>query len=289
MMKKIIVLASTILVILSLSSCDLIEKSEMLVALFEMEELDSYQMDMTIDLDGEEFITSTTYVVGEYQETEVLGIVQGMFVIDNTYYIVGESYALPKLEEFMDIDEEDYDDFSLLLDFDFTVDEEGYYVLESDTEVFEDVTTIKFKLDATRIKEMVLIGEMEMLDETFVMQVTIEYSNYNNVDINVPLHMTFEEVETLDNYIEMFDVNDIISFEDGFSIMGMPTVDCLNGTCFIESEPGIDYDLFAQEASIQEENIFLPYAEFASNNPETISIEFFEFMHFYYETYNKYN
>ena len=200
-MKKLLILLETLLIITTVSGCDIVQKSEMAIALANMETMDSYRMDITLELDGETFVESYAYVVGEYQEIYILDTVQSLFLIDNMYYTIHfDYYGFPTLEATTRPDDEDYSEFDLFLDYEFEVDDDGYYVLTSEVDMFDGVTTVKFKIEDRKIKEMVLNGEMDVLGETFNFDSIIVYSEYNEVDIPVPVYLTDEEITQFDTY-----------------------------------------------------------------------------------------
>lgn len=276
--------------IIILSGCKLFGMTDIIIALRNTDKLDSYKMDMTFELDGEQALTSYSYVVGNYQELHINDETIKMFDIDGTIYNLVEWYGLPILED-GNLDEEEYDDFNLFESYDF-VEDGDYYVLEGESDLFEGISTIKFKVEDKKIKEMILIGETEISGTTSYMTIIVEYSKYNEVDIEIPLYLTEEEIEMMEGYFETQIFFDILNSYDGFFIMGNPGMDCFDPDfpCFIESEPPLDYNLETQEVSYMDQNNWVPYETFVNSiSSETITLEYFEFINYYAELHEKYN
>ena len=99
----------------------------------------------------------------------------------------------------------------------------------------------------------------------------------------MPYYLSDSEKKTMEDYIESFNVNDIVVSHVGFFIMSHIFIDCslTNNTCFIESEFGVYYDLETKKISEQGSEIAVPYEDYlSSNESEDLTLEYFEFVHY---------
>ena len=284
-MKKLTALLVVVMSIL-LSGCELLGMSELAVALRNMDKLDSYRMDMDYYYQDQKLMSSYAKVAANYQQIHIEGEVISIYEIDGDYYTVEDYMGFPVLmldEEYGD-DEEDYDDFNLLLDADFEEDGD-YYVLSGD--LFEDVSEIRIKVEDRYVIEMQFDIYLDGLD----LEVVIEFSDFDDADVRFEYYITNTEKAQLESHATVNGVNEIMTHLDGFSVFSDIVADCdmSDMTCFLEAEPGLDYDLDNQEVRLQDIGTWQPYASFVDTiDSDDITIEYFEMLNFVAELYDKY-
>lgn len=284
-MKKMTALLVVVLTLL-LSGCQLLGLSDLAIALRNMDKLDSYKMDMDYYYQDTKILYSYAYVAANYQELHIGNETISMYEIDGEMYTVTNYMGFPVLELDEDLasDEEGYDDFNLLLDADFEEDGD-YYVLTGD--LFEDVSEIRIKVEDKHVTEMRLMAYIDGLD----LEIVIEFSKFNDVDVNFVYYISNTERAQLESHATINGVNDIMTNNDAFFVFSDIVADCnmREMTCFIEAEPGLDYDLETEEVRLQEIGTWQPYASFVQTiTSDDITEEYFEMLNFVAELHDKY-
>lgn len=277
---KLFVVLSTLTLLLS--GCSIFGASKTAIALNNMADLDNYRMDMTFEIVNGETFSAYALVDGNYEQLHMLGETIHLITEEDGVYVIDYSRGLPVLElssEYSDEDE-DYDDFSLFEDVSFREDD-GYWIMESDEPIFDGIDEVKFKLEDNYVKEMILSGTVEGV----TMNISILYSKFNDVDVEIPNYLSEDEFDDfLDGMEEVFIV-DIFIGEYGFTVNGYNfVVDCFGSSdvnCFFETEPGFDYNLGTGIVTDQEDNTYDTFAEFKSQYPSIVitqdTIDFIEY------------
>lgn len=268
-MKKVlfVILVSFVLV---LSGCSLLGAAETTIALTNMQELESYRMDFTIQLDGDTVVTSYAYVKGGYEQLHIEGIQLDLFIMDDGTYYIDRTNSIPVLtySEEYSLDEEDYDDFAIFEGVDFEKDG-NYWVMTGEQDLFEDVSEIKFLLEDDLVKEMVLVGELEGSE----MEVFVLYSQYDEISIDTPGYITEDEFDAFLDNMDDVGVNSIDLFESGGFFINGETIwaDCgesFDNECFFEADPALYYN-WVDNTYRDDETTYDTYAELHAVYPNS--------------------
>ena len=287
-MKKVllVVLAGIISV---LSGCSVWGVSATTIALTNMDKLESYRMDLTLKLDGESVLTSYALVQGGYEQLHIGDVQMDLFIEEDGTYVIERFNGIPVLQysEEYSLDEENYDDFAFFLDAEFEQDGD-YWVMTGEQDLFEDVTEIKFLLKNNRVKEMILVGEMEEME----LEIFILFSEYNDVSIDIPPHITEEEYDAFLEDMASVGIQSIDLLYNGAFFLNGETiwVDCgesYDNVCFFESSPALFYnwvDNTYSDVEMTLETTFETYAELNAVYPNSgVTEELIAFIELYLE------
>lgn len=272
---------------LGLSGCSY---SEINNAFEAMNELTSYKMDIVVEILNLndvvlERIESTARVDDNYQiitveRTTVIILIE----LDGVLYQYVDKYDLPFLDVYMD--EEEYNDFGLYLGFHFERDGD-YYVLQGDVDFLDETEEVKVKVEDGYVTKMVIKG---IMDDTPV-RVSINYSEYDEVDLTPNVYLPFDVQETILDFADSTGYTWGYSEDWGFMLGGdNVTTECMfeNNVCTIGTNPETLYSPIYETIAIgdlQDQN-YMPYAQWVEENEQTgITIEVFEMINYLYAIY----
>ena len=288
-MKKLLVIL-TVLLTTVLSGCELIGLSKIAIASNNMDKLDSYQMDMDVEVTNLGTLSGVAYVDGNYTEMTMEGFTMEMFEIDGNIYTIeiDEFLKLPILVRDEEQEEEDYDDFSIYEDFDFEQDGDYYVLTDGASDLFEDVETLRIKIEDDYITEMIMEGTMESYEMVF----TITFSEFDEIELDPPFYVTEEEITDLHERAEQLGFNSVFPMGESFSLVGTLVVDCFSqsNACFIESYVGLlEYNPRNKTLLTELHENALPYETAISElQYDMVTVELIEFIDEYYFLYKEY-
>jgi hypothetical protein len=289
-MKKVLMIITLFFTII-LSGCQLIGLSKIAIASNNMEELDSYRMDLEIDVTNIMTITGTASVDGDYTEMVMDGETTSMFEKNGSVYTIDRNWlGLPVLvEEEDEEEEENYDDFSLYKDYDFEQDGEYYVLTDGTSDLFEDMETLKIRIENNYITEMILEGVLE----TYEMVLTITFSEFNNVELTPPLYVSEETIMHLEERMEELGFIGVDWGGATFGLAGTIGVNCggYGQFCHIESASGVLlYHPINETLQVCCEGTPEPYETMVTTlQDEEISTEMIEFIGEFYFLYHEYS
>lgn len=248
-MKKLY-LALMLVLALGLSSCDG-GASEIEKSLSNMETVDSYRLDMTME-DIPLFGTMTAYILvdGDYMYTSFFGFDMYGFTSEGTEYalveIDDEYFAMETLDAsgLGEFENDIFKDFSAE---DFVKDDEGYYVASVD---YGNMANVKIKIIDNYLSE--LTAEVSMEDSEDVVTVTFEFSNYNETTIDFPEYTMMDSIQSIIYSMVEEDGYDYIETENGFMLDGwFDTITYTEGDDFFAiSAWGVEVYYYPESESI---------------------------------------
>lgn len=282
-----------LLLVFMLSGCQLLGARELVNAFENMDELDSYKMDITVKID-QFSVSSEAWVDGNYEELRGPGLHLNIIELDEKLYTIEENnFGLNALYPYQVTDDENYDDFDTMLTYDFEQDGD-YYILIGDIPFFDDVSEIKALISDGYVTEMTFETDLEGDTTT----ITVEYSEFDEVELTIPSYLSIEENEIIDSYAESVFMlsSDIYTdtspidgeLEDHLNFLGEGYfVDCNIGTsvCNSDLNPIFLYHLEYQTCVdlFVSADTYIPYVEFANNHPSPmVTPELFEFINLIY-------
>jgi hypothetical protein len=291
-MKRLLIVLLPLFVLM-LSGCQFFEVRELEKAFETMNELDSYKMDITVKIDNFA-VSSEAWVDGNYEELRGPGLHLNIIELDGEFYTIEENnFELNALYPYQVTEDDEYDDFDTMLTYEFEKDED-YYILKGDIPFFDDVSEIKVLIKDGYVTEMTFETDLEGDSST----ITVEYSEFDEVELTIPSYLSIEESEVIDSYSEtvfmlssdIYTDTSIIDgeLEDHIHFQGEGyDIDCNIGTsvCNFDLDPIFQYHLEYQTCVdiFVSTDTYIPYIEFANNHPnQMVTPELFEFINLIY-------
>ena len=287
-MKYVNMVLITVLITL-LTSCQIFQLSEVNKALNNMEKLDSYRMDITLNLDS---VSNNLYALVRDDYTEMYYEELTLFFFqkdDGVYTATSDDYGLVQLEKNEELSGDgSYDDFGIYNNFDFEL-VDGYYVFNGgEMDGIDDLTTTKIRLENDLVREIIIDGFLGGSP----LRTSILFSEYDEIDLDVPEFPTIQELATLESYMESLGVTDGGSSSGRPIFSGPFSFDCINdrGSCYFNTNPQLEYDLNNKMISPYNSEDWWDCKTYLVDYPtEDLSEDFLEFLDYYYSLYQKYN
>lgn len=233
-MRKFI-LSICIVLLLGLGGCN--SQSEFEKAMINLNEVESVQIDLTVSMMGIR-VDSEVIVNGDYTKTTIIGETMYNYYSGDSYYdFIEYPAAWVLIESQLDMDDIDFSELSSGAEFqeaDFELEDEWYvYQIED-----EDFPGLKIKIVDDFVTEMYMALEDEGLD----IEMTFEFSNYNNASFNLPENIM--SAETYQGYLNQF-----VEAGMDFDIHPDYITFACPGNTWIDCDPEEDYCVYNENTT----------------------------------------